>query len=181
MKSSSWKIILLLILWACSASAGIVYLGVNQFKEFDPQLKLSSAMMDIEFEQHFVRLLDISGQENNAIIHITDSQCFCSALAKAHKNSLNRWAIEHDFNFRTVEINEHTELLSFVPAVPSVVVIGKTGDLVYFGPYSQGAGCLQTTGMIDERLAHLVKLQSANTFNSGAYIQSEAKGCYCHV
>jgi len=48
-------------------------------------------------------------------------------------------------------------------------------QLVYFGPYSQGAGCLQSEGFVDAA----IKPYFETAKHPLATIRTEAKGCYC--
>jgi hypothetical protein len=57
----------------------------------------------------------------------------------------------HAIGFHNIHINIKSlpEFSQFVPSSPTVASVGALKELIYLGPYSEGYGCLQGTGLVD--------------------------------
>jgi hypothetical protein len=188
-KSSRWIFPLAAVIWFCIAFWAINWVGESKFKDFDPELRLSSQMMSLSMEGELVSLLPASfnqgeleniednpESENGTIFHVTQGSCFCETLSESHKNTLNNWALSERISYQNIDISGIPEIQRFVPSTPAVIVLNKNRELVYLGPYSTGMGCFQSSGMVDERIKPYFQNAAAPL---RATIQSEAKGCYC--
>ncbi|AEP28640.1 DUF6436 domain-containing protein [Brumicola nitratireducens] len=184
-----WLLPLAAVVWFCIAFWAINWVGESKFKDFDPELRLSSEMMSLSMEAELLSLLPASveqnGEENidsdaenvnGTIYHITQGSCFCETLSESHKNTLNEWASSEQISYQNIDVSSMSTLRRFVPSTPAVIVLNKNRELVYLGPYSTGMGCFQSSGMVDDRIKPYFQ-NSADTLR--ATIQSEAKGCYC--
>mgnify|MGYP001042036983 CR=1 FL=1 len=186
---SRWIFPLAAVIWFCIAFWAINWVGESKFKEFDPELRLSSQMMSLSMEAELVRLLPASvaqadlgniasdsDRANGTIFHLTQGACFCETLSESHKNTLNEWASSKQIAYQTIDVSAMADLRRFVPSTPAVIVLNKKRELVYLGPYSTGMGCFQSSGMVDERIKPYFQNSAVELH---ATIQSEAKGCYC--
>ena len=197
-----WLLPLAALVWFCGAFFAINWVGESKFTDFDPQLRLSSEMMSLSMEGDLLDVLSNQPEiimqsaviqnaviksgvmqsssntdvSNGKILHITQGDCFCETLSESHQITLNQWATSQKIAYQSVNIANVPGLSRFVPSTPAVIVLNKSNELVYLGPYSSGMGCFQDSGIVDARIKPY--FQNASTaFN--ATIQSEAKGCYC--
>jgi hypothetical protein len=164
-------------IWCIACLAGLLSLSVSQLDEFDPQSKLSMAITDIEFEQNFVKQLQKNHSSiGQSIIHFSDNNCFCETLAQPHITRLSNDM--HANGFHNIHINIKTlpEFSQFVPSTPAVAIVGALQELIYLGPYSEGYGCLQGTGLVDALLPKINSSAAENTI-----LITDAKGCYCET
>ncbi len=177
------------VVWFCIAFWAINWVGASKFKDFDPELRLSSEMMSLSMEEELLNLLPASVEQsgvenvdndaenaNGTIFHVTQGSCFCETLSESHKKTLNEWASSKQISYQNIDVSNLSKLRRFVPSTPAVIVINKNRELVYLGPYSTGMGCFQSSGMVDERIKPYFQNATATL---RATIQSEAKGCYC--
>lgn len=139
-------------------------------------------MMSLSMEDELVSVLasmpnGLNSSRGRAIVyHVSQGDCFCETLSESHKKTLNEWAFDKQISYQTLALNSIPALSRFVPSTPAVIVLNQQNELVYLGPYSTGMGCLQDSGLVDER----IKSYFQNTNRPlTATIQSEAKGCYC--
>jgi hypothetical protein len=164
-------------IWCVACLAGLLILSVSQLQEFDPASKLSLAISDIEFEQKLVnQLQEKYNSIGQSIIHFSDNNCFCGTLAQKHIAGLSNEMLNFGFRSIYIDIKANPEFARFVPSTPAVAIIGALKELIYLGPYSEGYGCLQGTGLVD---ALLPKINSIATENS--ILITDAKGCYCQT
>lgn len=66
-----------------------------------------------------------------------------------------------------------TSLKKFIPAAPSAAVLGSHDQLVYFGPYSEGAVCGQGKNLVETVVDKSLEGEINSWLNMRAY------GCYC--
>jgi len=186
---SRWLFPVAGVIWFCGAFFAISWVGEGKFKEFDPNLRLSSEMMSLSMEDELMSLLsfndrlkaiDTEGYEGS-IFHITQGSCFCETLSEGHQNSLNEWAAAKNIAFQTIQLSNEPALSRFVPSTPAIIVVNNNKELIYLGPYSSGMGCFQDSGLVDERIKpYFDNANEKPVVNElRATIQSEAKGCYC--
>lgn len=165
----------IVIVWCGGCLAGLLALSVSQLEEFDPESRLSLAITDIEFEGKLIsRIESIYGSIEQSIIHFSNNNCFCETIAKTHIEVLSKNMLNNGFQNIHINIDTFPEFSHFVPSTPSVAIVGTLKELIYFGPYSQGYGCLKGTGLVD---ALLPKIHSDSIENS--ILITDAQGCYC--
>jgi hypothetical protein len=164
-------------IWFLTCLAGLLLLSVSQLDEFDPESKLSLAITDIRFEQKLINQLQTEYNSiDQTIIHFSDNNCFCETLAQNHIARLSKNMSENGFRNIRVDVETFPEFAKFVPSTPAVAIIGALKELIYFGPYSEGYGCLTGTGLVD---ALLPKINSSTAEN--ALLITDANGCYCQT
>ncbi|MEP1447256.1 MAG: DUF6436 domain-containing protein [Paraglaciecola sp.] len=171
--SAKW----IVALWGVICLAGLLTLSVSQLDEFDPQSKLAIALTDVAFEQKFISQLQQQHKWlGQSLVHFSDTNCFCETIAQPHIARLSQNMLDNGFQNIHINISIHPEFARFVPSTPAVAIIGALQELIYFGPYAEGYGCLSGTGLVD---AILPKLNSPTIENS--ILITDAKGCYCHT
>jgi hypothetical protein len=163
--------------WCVTCLAGLLLLSVSQLEDFDPESKLFLAITDIEFEQKFIfQLQKKHSSIEQSVIHFSDNNCFCETIARTHIARLSNDMVDSGFHNIHINISTLPEFARFVPSTPAVAIVGALKELIYFGPYSEGYGCIGGTGLVD---ALLPKINSPTVEN--AILITDAKGCYCQA
>ncbi|MFC3120527.1 DUF6436 domain-containing protein [Agaribacter flavus] len=185
MLASRTKIVFGVVCWLILCSSLIVWVGASNKSEFDPEMRLSSAIMDMNFEytvvEKFAPLSTVG--ETRQLFHIYQGDCFCEWLARTHISKLSLWAANQDFAIIDVNLDEHPELKPLIPSTPAVLAIDDRHRLIYLGPYSRGSGCFSASGQVDDVLKQYVErdlaIQNPSTRFPSATIEVDASGCYC--
>ncbi|GHE81546.1 DUF6436 domain-containing protein [Thalassotalea profundi] len=162
---------LILSLWIIFTILAFSYFINAQLINFDANKKLDNINHN-ELSTYFSAYIDdkeIGGKQT--IIHFSKPNCSCQQYSKQHMKDIDKLAFENDFNIKNIIINKDT----IIPSTPSVAIINKIGEVMYFGPYGQGIACSQTSGYAQTILNNHLKGYTANI------IIKEAKGCYCAV
>ncbi|MBF7073788.1 hypothetical protein ISG33_10300 [Glaciecola sp. MH2013] len=190
-----YLLVLIALLWGAFALIAVKWVGSSKFVDFDPNLKLSSAIMSLSFETDIVQYLpQLPSNSKGHVYHIVQGACFCETLSEGHKSALNTWADANGLTQQSLNINEFDELKTLIPSTPAVIVVTASKELVYLGPYSEGYGCFENVGLVDAKIQPVFDTQArleSSTTNTAqdsynfpkrrSQIQSEARGCYCKV
>lgn len=171
-----YKLITLIVLfWASTLLAAVIYLSTEKIKSFDHNQQLAVLMADMAFDQRFSDYLTAKNIElKNTVIQFTARNCFCQTIAQPHINSVKKLANHNRYHHITLSVDEHQQLRHFIPSIPAVAVFNKTGVLTYLGPYSTGMYCSPNQGLVE-------KFIPAKDHTIGATIINEAQGCYCNL
>jgi hypothetical protein len=165
---------LLLIVWAGVILTAMLFYGLRQLTWFDPEMRLSQAASQVDFDRDFVALLHHAGVKNHSLIHLQDTQgCYCNKLSLAHQQLLQHSLLDEGYTLTTLNINKHPDIAAVMPSFPALAVIDELGQLRYLGPYSTGYGCFTGDDLVDD----ITQLIEAPYY--GATINTEAVGCYC--
>jgi len=170
--------------WFVVCTVLIVRFGVSNKHEFDPNMRLSQAIMDVSFDQAlFTKLVSTGNVETNSpsVFHFVQGNCYCEWLAQPHKTKLDSWSTDNQFVNHYINIAEHPQLAQFVPSTPAVAAFDAQQQLIYFGPYSRGTGCYSNSGEIDTQLANWLKQKGNEAIPMQATIDTDATGCYCET
>lgn len=172
------------IIWFVVASAFIFGMSSSTKSDFDPQMRLSQALMNVEFEKILAEHVDrslgaVEQNRKGRLLHITQGSCYCEFLAKAHQSNLDKWASSFRFESLNVGLQKHAWLKQYVPSTPAIMALDEQNRIIYFGPYSRGAGCFNQTGEIDVQLNAWIERDNASEML--AVIDTDAQGCYCEV
>lgn len=150
------------------------YFIQSRLVPFDPQGQLMEVNQDKLSASLLFSNQDISLEGKGTLIHIWSSDCRCNTLALGHKRDVSKQAESDNFHVLDVELDDIPGS-SIIPSTPAVALIDSQGQLAYFGPYSTGLGCGESSGLIEVALNNL-----RHGFNPGLIVY-EAKGCYCNV
>lgn len=165
------------VLWFVGCMTGILVMSVTQLADFDPDLKLSLAISDLGFEQELVSQIQYKYQvSDKTLVHFSQDNCFCNTLSQSHIQTFSSQMQNQGFNNIYINLNQYPEFAKFIPSIPAVAVIGAVKELIYLGPYSEGYGCLQGTGLVDSIIPRVTNQRFDN-----ALLVTEAKGCYCQT
>lgn len=171
---ASW---LLMIAWLCVLMTGLWVYGGNQTVPFDPDLTLTSASQDKDFDTRFVSEMAKAGIAPGTIVHFeADTPCFCNSLSRQHQKELTNLLQDSGYNFKTLNINEYSSIAAEIPSFPAVAVIDSKNQLRYLGAYATGLGCY--TG--DDLVTTIASEVQKPDFN-GAMLNIAGEGCYCAI
>ena len=166
------------LLWLCLTLVAAIYFIGNRLILFDPLNKLSgkgSSVIIENIKQNIQLSSSMSGSFNlsNTIIHFTSDNCSCTQFSKDHKVAINDKAIGDAFRVINIKLPEESPII--IPSTPSILIVNKAEELLYFGPYSAGLACSESNGYVETVLQNY-----ANGFNSNLII-NDVKGCYCNI
>lgn len=163
----------LFICWILGTLIAAVYFVNARLVPFDP----NKTLLNVDSHELLAKIKDtelLKGYNlKNTLVHITSSNCDCSSYSNEHKISINKQAAIDGFN--VLDINIATNVKEVFPSTPAALITDEEGQLIYFGPYSEGLACASSNGLIE-----LVMNNYKKGFNS-RLIFSESKGCYCNV
>lgn len=183
-QQTTWKIILhasskptkkrellIVVLWISFTAAAFSYFVQDKLVHFNVNNKLNYIEI-AQLTEVFTPYIDSTINETqNTVIHFSQPNCQCTQYSEKHIQDINRIASKHRFNIINVPLSTH----DIIPATPSIAILNKTGEVVYFGPYGQGIACSKTAGYAQTVLHNFIKGYSANV------MIKNAKGCYCAV
>jgi hypothetical protein len=138
---------------------------------FDASEKLKD-LSTHQIAKHFERyIVKQNTTPSTTILHFSNESCRCNQFSEKHINDINTIAVVNHINVLSITINED----QLIPSIPSVAIIDQLGELIYFGPYGEGASCSKTSGFAKTILENYMKGYTANL------VVNDAKGCYCIV
>lgn len=169
-------------IWFITCTVLIMRFGMSNKSEFDPELRLSQAIMNVSFDA--VLFQELMKTENTAmgmpqVFHIVQGNCFCEWLAEPHQKNLDKWSSTHQFVNHYVKLDDFPSLTQFIPSTPAVAAFDEHGKLIYLGPYSRGAGCFAKSGEVDQQLDIWLQRKTSGMPKGQAIIDTDASGCYC--
>jgi len=161
------------VLWLSFTLAAAIYFISGRLVTFDPDAKLSG-----KNSHYVIQELKAMGQLqgidlSNTIIHFTSEHCFCTQYSEDHKRDINQQAGLDGFNVVNINLPAHLE--SIIPSTPSILIVNKDEELLYFGPYSIGLACSASNGYVETVMQNYAKGYSA------PFIMNDASGCYCNL
>lgn len=161
----------ILIAWLGFTLLAFGYFITDKLVSFDSNEKLKN--VDYQKLSTFLApySLPIEGNKKQTVLHFSTPTCNCQKYSDEHIQEINELAAKHDFTIKNINIEKH----DIIPSTPSIALIDKSGEIIYFGPYGQGLACSQTTGYAQTILNNFIKGYNENI------VIKEAKGCYCSV
>jgi len=161
------------VLWLSFTLAAAIYFISGRLVTFDPDAKLSG-----KNSQYVIQELKAMGQLqgvdlSNTIIHFTSENCFCTQYSEDHKRDINQQAGLDGFDVVNIHLPAHLD--SIIPSTPSILIVNKDQELLYFGPYSIGLACSASNGYVETVMQNYAKGYSAS------FIMNDASGCYCNL
>ena len=160
-------------IWLVFTIAAAIYFISGRLVAFDPSEKLASKNSRSVI-QELKEMGELEGVElNNTIVHFTSNSCSCTQYSEAHKRDINQQAGLDGFNVVNINLPAHLE--SIIPSTPSILIVNKDEDLLYFGPYSIGLACSASNGYVETVMQNYAKGYSSSL------IMHDATGCYCNL
>lgn len=157
--------------WLLLLLTGLFWLGQKKLAQFDPNGALIRATLSPDYEQALVAQLD--ARLKQTVVHFSQPSCYCHWVARPHVASVRQLAKESGYQNHSVTLTSEMAWSSLIPSVPAVAVFDDKGELSYLGPYSTGFYCSAGKGLVE------AFIQKQPTEQVGAFIASEAQGCYC--
>lgn len=166
----------LLALWALSIIGGLLIYSEKQLKPFDPNLTLTDAAMNPEFDQSVATQLIAAGVSPGSVVRLTHSDyCYCNTLVDSHQSELISAIDDDTYVNTTLSLDDYPQLSAVIPAYPALAVLDEHSQLRYLGPYAKGYGCFNGKTLLSQIA---VLAQSQDYF--GAVINADVNGCFCH-
>lgn len=162
----------IVVVWLIFTVLAAIYFISDRLVKFDPEEKLlniSTQALVAEVISEF----DLPAQMPNTLINFTSEGCKCNQNSQEHLSDVKNTAKKE--NLAVINISLPQNLSNIIPSTPSVLLLDNNSQLIYFGPYSEGASCNKGEGIIDLVMANYKK-----GFNAELII-SNAQGCYCNV
>ncbi len=164
---------MLFVLWLAATLFAAHYFISARLVAFDPDNRLISVNSSELIEQMAQLSVLEDNELTNTLIHITSENCACSIYSKKHKQDVSQQAKAQGLSVLNVNLPETYN--SIIPSTPAALIIDNTGQLIYFGPYSEGLACSSSNGYIELAMQNYQQGYSANL------IVADSKGCYCKV
>lgn len=184
MKSSLVKktvVVLAALLWLGAMLTGLWWYKARFIRPFDQNVAVFSSQQ--------LRLPDsIAGPGAIRFVHFWDPACPCNVGNQQHLLELmERYADSVEFYYLQKPgstgqlpkvLNKMRHLSGLpggqdLPASPAVAIWDQTGELVYFGPYSEGAVCNSSNSFIEPVLDAVINQRPVNA------VSTLAAGCFC--
>lgn len=160
-----------LVLW------GISYLLEQRLVWFDEQGQLLELSNNDRLEFELVSELGNLGYSvAGRVFHITSRDCSCNWRASAHITGVKRQVTESDGQNLIIDIDQVPSLKHFVPATPAIIMFNKSSELIYIGPYADGAFCTTESSFVEELIPSV-----SMSLKAPKWVNTVAKGCYCKV
>ncbi|MFP6848272.1 MAG: DUF6436 domain-containing protein [Pseudomonas sp.] len=173
---------LLLLLWGAAMLAAYRWYDARYLRSFSEQTAL--------FYGEQLRLPDeLAGPGPIRLVHFWDPACPCNVGNQQHLAELLERFGPQGVSFYALQKPGSTGLLpntlsamqplsalpgsEQIPASPAVAIWDNSGQLAYFGPYSEGAICSSSNSFIEPILEALVAGRAVNASNTLAV------GCFC--
>ena len=123
-------------------------------------------------------LQHIAPDLNSSVFHVFAQSCQCNWRTRGHQQAIKRSVNAQGGHNITVDIDQYPELKTLIPSTPAVIIFNANQQLVYLGPYADGAFCNTETSFVEQLLPAVSGDSSVAT---GGWINTVAKGCYCNV
>ncbi|QOL25381.1 hypothetical protein LP316_13945 [Thalassotalea sp. LPB0316] len=161
---------LLVVIWLAGVLLAGYYFATQRLVEFD-----ATGRLDKFSTSEFAGALSLSEINAKAtrgkVYHFVEPNCRCNVFSKQHVDRLS--VLAQAENFEIVVVSGQERLPDFVTSTPATLVLGEQNELVYFGPYAQGAFCNQASDVVELAIENYQKGYNARLVNS------KAQGCYC--
>jgi hypothetical protein len=109
------------------------------------------------------------------VVHVYDAQCPCNRFSDPHLAKIEAAYRQRGVRFLRVERSSSSGAAAprWIESTPAALVFDAHGKLVYFGPYSEGAACGATNGLVERVLDQVL---SGRSPTPGLVISA---GCFC--
>ena len=169
----------IIAVWFSIVLVGLWWLIDARLVWFDSNGRLQQQFSQANFEHQLnQRLQTIDADLSSTVIHVTDANCSCNWRTRGHQQAVDRLITQYHGRNVYVDITQHPELKPFIPATPAIIMFDNRAELMYLGPYADGAFCNSETSFVE----HLNPAISTNVKSQqGGWVNTVAKGCYCTV
>ena len=170
------------LLWLSALLAALWWYQNRYIRPFELRSELFSAA-------ELALPSELAGPGPIRLVHFWDPACPCNVGNQQHLAELVAHFAPLGVSFHAVqkpgskgqlpELLSNIALLALppgaanIPASPAVAIWDKTGQLAYFGPYSEGATCNASNSFIEPVLQALLDGRPVNA------TQMLASGCFC--
>ncbi|ASG65526.1 thioredoxin [Idiomarina piscisalsi] len=170
-------VVVTVFLWFAIALWGLSYLLEQRLVWFDSEGQLIEMSDSGDLGRSLKLALKNSGfHVEGSIFHISSQGCRCNWRSAGHIGKVKRQVTEFGGENYSIDVDQVVELKRFVPATPAVIMFNNSSELIYLGPYADGAFCTTNSSFVEE-LIPLVLMEG----EAPAWINAVAKGCYCEV
>jgi hypothetical protein len=172
----AWTVV---ALWLAGTAAAFWYFTQQQLQPFETELPgqvFDATERARSAEQWLLASYGAAPREARAtVVELPLAACRCSSLTAPHVARMRADYAPRGVRFlRAAPVQPgNPDPLPWVRSGPAAMVFDSAGRLVYYGPYSAGASCGTTDGLVEKVLERLlagneVQLRPATT-----------RGCYC--
>lgn len=177
-RSPPW-LLLLVVSWFAVILVGLWWLLDARLTWFDGSGRLQTRITDDAFvAQLKSQLRQHTEQLGGAVFHIDQEDCRCNWRTHGHQAQVKRQVSDNEGQNYQLDIDQVTALQDYIPATPAIIIFNQSEDLIYLGPYADGAFCNTETSFVEQLIPRVSAHQSEQ--RSG-WINLAAKGCYCPV
>jgi len=185
---------LLLILWLLGTAFGFWWFQFKDLRGFADEQWQERAVRfmgrDLQSEL-VVTISDYIKDNEIVVVNFFQPGCQCNKFNISHLEELKiRYASRVRFLHLVPEgavgladlealsnsgevVSVTTNLKKYIPAAPSAAVLGSEDQLIYFGPYSDGAVCGQGKNLVESVVDNSLEGEIKSWLNMRAY------GCFC--
>ena len=182
MLSKRWRqrsLWLLIVAWFGAVLVGLWWLLEARLVWFDGEGRLQQQVSSNDFEQRLAsQLQHIAPDLSSSVFHVFAESCQCNWRTRGHQQAIERSVKAQGGHNITIDIDQYPELKTLLPSTPAVIIYNANQQLVYLGPYADGAFCTTETSFVEQLLP---EINSDKLKASGGWINTVANGCYCNV
>jgi len=166
-------------LWFASVLVALFWLLDARLSWFDNQGRLQQQVAHGEVEERLKPLLERTvGDLSAVVVHVFSEGCPCNWRTRSHQQLIQRRVTERAGRNVELDIAQHEALKAYIPSTPAVIIFDDNEQLIYLGPYADGAFCNTESSFVE---ALLPQLSAGTAAPKGGWINTVAKGCYCAV
>ena len=153
------------------------YLLYQPLTWFDKSGALQAQLTEGQVGKRLGQWLNKQGYPTESrVFHVMDATCACNWRTQAHKQVVMRRVTANEGTNVTLSLAELPGLKDWLPATPAVILFDADGELIYLGPYADGAFCNTESSFIEPLIDHVSTRVS--DMDAG-WINTVARGCYC--
>ena len=170
---------LLVVTWFTVILGGLWWLLEARLVWFDGQGQLQQQLSSSGYEQRLTtQLQQVEPNMRSTVFHVVAEGCACNWRTRGHQQSIMRSVSAQGGRNIRIDIDQYPQLKTLLPSTPAVIIFNASQQLVYLGPYADGAFCNTETSFVEQLLPAVT---SADSAAAGGWINTVAKGCYCSV
>lgn len=175
MKRPVWLIVIV-VAWFALIMLGLYWLLQSRLTWFDEQGLLHDRAAQPSFNLELARVLGVHRSSlASTVFHIIDADCHCNWRSQGHQSAIKRLVKRVNGYNQILTIQDHPELRQFIPATPAIVMYNEKSQLIYLGPYADGAFCNSRNSFVESLIPTVVGTDTSLL----GWVNTVAKGCYC--